>query len=79
DPQRSKAPFYQFGAISLIDCNAWYELDLVTGEVNRGDVTGHTAPCPEEEILTSAEAVELMVGFLRENDFDVGALEDVLP
>ena len=48
DPQRSKAPFYQFGTISLIDCNAWYELDLVTGDVNRGEVTGHTAPCPEE-------------------------------
>ena len=65
DPQRSKAPFYQFGTISLIDCNAWYELDLVTGNVSRGEVTGHTAPCPEQAMLSSAEAFALMVAYLK--------------
>ena len=79
DPQRSKAPFYQFGTISLIDCNAWYELDLVTGNVSRGEVTGHTAPCPEQAMLSSAEAFTRMVAYLKQNGFEVEALEEMRP
>ena len=75
DPQRSQAPFYQFGTINVIDCNVWYELDLATQSLTRGEVAGHTAPCPAEEVLTADEAYGLMVRYLRENGFEVEGLE----
>jgi arylsulfatase A-like enzyme len=75
DPQRSKPPFYQFGTINVIDCNVWYELDLADQSLSSGEVSGHTAPCPAEEVLTPEEAFELMVASLRENGFEVAELE----
>jgi hypothetical protein len=54
-------------------------MDLVTGNVNRGEVTGHTAPCPEEAMLSSEEAFALMVAYLKENGFEVEALEEMRP
>ena len=52
DPQRSQPPFYQFGTINVIDCKVWYELDLAEQSLTSGEVSGHTAPCPAEEMLT---------------------------
>ena len=75
DPQRSHPPFYQFGTINVFDCQVWYELDLVEHTVTSGEVSGYIEPCPEDEVLTSAEAYELMVGYLGENGFEVEALE----
>jgi arylsulfatase A-like enzyme len=75
DPQRSMPPFYQFGTVNVIDCNVWYELDLADQSLSSGEVSGHTAPCPVEEIITPTQAFELMVGYLRENGFEVGELE----
>ena len=75
DPQRSQPPFFQFGTISVIDCNVWYELDLADQSLTSGEVSGHTAPCPAEEVLTEDEAFELMVGYLRENGFEVEGLD----
>ncbi len=79
DPQRSQPPFYQFGTINVIDCQVWYELDLADQSLTSGEVSGHTAPCPAEELLTTSEAFELMVGYLGENGFEVETLEGISP
>lgn len=75
NPQRLSPPFYQLGAVSLIDCQRWYELDLVNMSLKSGDATGHTAPCPESDLLTLEQAYELLLAFMRENNYDISSLE----
>ena len=73
--QRSQPPFYQFGTINLIDCNRWYELDLDEPALTSGEVAGHTAPCPDEAVVSQAQAYALMLAYLREHGFAVESLE----
>lgn len=74
-PERLVPPFYQLGAVSVIDCQRWYELDLVKMTLSSGDIAGHTAPRPEDELLTLEQAYDLLLAFLRRYDYDISSLE----
>jgi hypothetical protein len=78
NPERLTPPFYQLGVVSVIDCQRYYEIDLIKMSLYSGEVIGHTAPCPEDELLTMEQAYDLMLAFMRENGYDVSSLE-VLP
>ena len=77
NPERLAPPFYQLGAVSLVDCQRWYELDLVNFTLTSGDAAGHTAPCPQAELLTLEQAYDLLLAFMRENNYDVSSLEEI--
>jgi hypothetical protein len=68
-------PFYQFGALSIIDCHKWRRLLLTERAWQTGEVLGHTAPCPEDELQTGQQIRKSMIDYLRENGFDVTSLE----
>ena len=75
DPERLAPPFYQLGAVSLVDCQRWYELDLANMSLTSGDAAGHTASCPQSELLTLEQAYDLLLAFMRENKYDISSLE----
>jgi hypothetical protein len=75
DMEKVQSPFYQVGQVSVVDCSHWFALDLVETSLTRGYVDGHTVPCPADEVLTNEQAYELLVGYLRDNGYDVSSLE----
>lgn len=76
-PEQNKPPFYQIGRVSIIDCQRWYELNLLQLSFNSGDIVRHSAPCTADQILTPQAAYDLLLQYLREHEFDVGSIEDI--
>lgn len=68
----SEPPFYQFGRISVVVCNQWFELDLTEKVISRGMVTGYTRACGSE--IDEAEALELIIEHLEGYGFDTASL-----
>lgn len=75
--EKRQPPFFQVGAVSVIDCQRWYELNLIDITMVSGDVLGHTTPCPIDELVTTAEAYDLLLGYLSENGYAIDALESL--
>ena len=75
NPERNQPPFYQVGAISVIDCQRWYELNLVRMWFISGDAVGHSASCSSSDTLTTQEAYDILLQHLRDYEFDVESLE----
>jgi hypothetical protein len=73
--EQVKPPFYQVGQVSVVDCSHWFALDLVETTLTRGYVDGHTVPCPAEEVLSTEQAYDLLLGYLRDHGYDVSSLE----
>ena len=76
-PERMQPPFYQVGEVSIVDCQRWYELSLVNMTLTSSDAIGHTAPCPEKELITYEQAFDLLLAYLRNYGYDVSSLEAV--
>jgi hypothetical protein len=74
-----KPPFYQFGGMSLIYCQKWYQLDLTNLGWQTGNVEGSTSACPPGSEITDEQAFQWIVEHLKDNGFDVSTLEHVTP
>jgi arylsulfatase A-like enzyme len=74
-PERIKPPFYQVGLLSIIDCQKWYELNLVHMTLSAGVTEGHSAPCPDNEVITAQQAYDLLLEYLAVNGYDTTSLQ----
>jgi hypothetical protein len=74
DSSQVKPPFYQFTSFNIINCEKWYQLDLVNLTWDSGDVPGHTNPCMEESLLTIDQIKDELGDYLSTNGFDISTL-----
>jgi len=74
DASGVKRLFYHLDFINVIDCNHWYQFDLIHFELMSGEVAGHTAPCDENSMLTLAQAKAELTKHLSDNGYDVSSL-----
>ncbi|NMC17326.1 MAG: sulfatase-like hydrolase/transferase, partial [Chloroflexi bacterium] len=68
----SEPPFYQFGRISVIVCDQWYDLDLVEMSMTHGNVTAYATPCSAQ--INESQALELITQHMQRYDFDTDTL-----
>lgn len=71
----SEPPFYQFGRISVIVCNQWFELDLTEKVLSKGMVAGYTRACGSE--TNEAHALRLIIEHLDRYGFDITTLREL--
>ncbi|HSQ17937.1 MAG TPA: sulfatase/phosphatase domain-containing protein, partial [Anaerolineales bacterium] len=76
-PELRQPPFFQVGAVSVLDCQAWYELSLVKLSFTTGEAVGHSAPCPEESLITANQAYAYLIEYLKEHGYAVDSLEGI--
>jgi len=69
----SEPPFYQFGRISVVACNQWYELNLTTMTLDSGMVTSYTRACGVA--IDPVEALNLINTHLKGYGFDTETLK----
>ena len=70
-----KPPFYQFGYITIIECDHWNRLNLINGyRFEQGSISSYNSQCPKNPI-SDKEVIELMVKHLKDNQFDTKTLE----
>ena len=74
-PELRQPPFFQVGAVSVLDCQAWYELSLVKLTFTMGEVVGHSSPCPGAELITVQQAYDLLLVYLQEYGYAVDSLD----
>ena len=72
----SKAPFFQFGRISVVECDQWFELDLTEKTLKSGVVVDHSGACPLE--TDSRSAISLIIQHLQQYGFDASSLQVLL-
>ncbi|NTW44095.1 MAG: sulfatase-like hydrolase/transferase [Anaerolineaceae bacterium] len=71
-------PFYQFGKISIIDCDRFYELHLEDGfNLESSTIANYETQC-DYQVESDTEAVRLMIDHLAQNKFDISTLEEWL-
>jgi hypothetical protein len=70
----SRPPFFNLRAVSVVICHRSFRLELPSNKLWPSEVSGHTAPCADEEIPDPAEVRALIVDHLRENAYDVSSL-----
>jgi hypothetical protein len=75
DRSRDKPPFYQFGFIQVVVCQKMYTLILNTGQWSQTDVVGHTAPCAEDTLPSSAQVRNIALDHLLFYGFDISSLK----
>jgi hypothetical protein len=75
DTSKITPPFYQFGAIRMIVCDQFYEVNLNENKWVQGQVIDHTAPCDPTTLPTLEEAKAEIIEHLVERDFDVSSLK----
>ena len=66
-PDTIKPPFYQFGSLSVIQCQNWFTFDLQKMTVSQGMVTNYVNPCPADS-LDSLEVIRGKVGKILTRD-----------
>ncbi|MEL7591106.1 MAG: sulfatase-like hydrolase/transferase [Anaerolineaceae bacterium] len=71
----SEPPFFQFGRISVIVCNQWFELDLTDQVMSRGMVAGYTRACGQQ--IDDARALDLIIEHLENYGFDITTLRSL--
>lgn len=71
----SEPPFFQFGRISVVVCNQWFELDLTEKVISRGMIAGYTRACGQE--IDDARALELITEHLESYGFDTATLRSM--
>ena len=73
DSSRSKPPFYSLGRLNATIGNRTFALDVNTGNVATGVVTGHTQPWSEGQGPSLAEAREILFRHLEANGYEIPA------
>jgi membrane-anchored protein YejM (alkaline phosphatase superfamily) len=71
---RVKAPFYQFTFFNVIDCQKWYRLNLIDMTWDSGNVSDHTRPCTEDNLLSMDQIKDALAEYLSTNGFDISTL-----
>jgi hypothetical protein len=74
DPTREKSLFYHLDFLNAIDCNHWYQFDLIHFELMSGEIAGHTSPCEEDSMLTLEQAKAELTRHLSDNGYDISLL-----
>ncbi len=71
-------PFYQFGKISMIDCDRFYELQLDGGfNLVSSTIENYETQC-DYQVTSDREAIRLMIEHLAQNKFETSTLEEWL-
>jgi tetratricopeptide (TPR) repeat protein len=68
------APFYTMATLSMVRCHTWYLLSLADSVMTSQEVEGHTAPCPEDGVLSEQEARALIVDHLVQHGYAADGL-----
>ena len=74
----SKAPYYQFGKMSVILCNHYYLLNFYKSSLSDSSVRYYAGNCPTDA-PSRAEAMSLILKHLQEYGFDTSELEKITP
>jgi arylsulfatase A-like enzyme len=69
-----KPPFFQFSFFNIINCQNWYQFDIITKTWESGEVPGHTMPCASDKLLSMEEIEEALAEYLVSNRFDISTL-----
>jgi phosphoglycerol transferase MdoB-like AlkP superfamily enzyme len=72
----SVAPFYQFGKISVVQCDTWYMLNMQTHVLSHSKVMPYSDRCGTTS-LSSEQALILLKEHLAAYGFDISSLDDV--
>lgn len=70
---KSTAPFYQYGRMSVILCDTWYELDTTELIMTQGKINGHVGDC-QEQSGSMEEALELLSQHFKDYGYDPSSL-----
>ncbi len=75
DPNYSFPPFFQFGQISIVDCNRHYTLKLRNGfNLQSSTIENYSTPC-QPALSSDAEIIRLMIDHLKKYKFNTSTLE----
>ncbi|KFA91491.1 sulfatase [Archangium violaceum] len=64
-------PLYGLSTVSAVVCDQWWTLQLKTGELQKGKVSGHTAPCAEASLPADPDIRRTILTHLRERGFEL--------
>ncbi len=71
-PQKNlKPPFYQFGALTIIQCQNWYQVDLQKSILTYGELESYEYPCPVDVLDTKVEIQKRVADLLSERGFSL--------
>jgi arylsulfatase A-like enzyme len=73
----SVAPFYQFGKMTVVECDAAYTLNLQTLVLSGGKIRPYIGTCPAEG-LDATRALLLIREHLKANGFDITLLNNIV-
>lgn len=73
----SVAPFYQFGRMSVILCDTWYELDTTNLVMTSGKVKGYSRDC-QDQSGSMQEALNLISSHFEEYGYDAKTLQQTI-
>lgn len=74
---KSTEPFYQFGRMSVILCDTWYELNTTELVMTQGKVNGHVGDCLAES-GSMEEALELLSEHFKNYGYDPSSLSQTV-
>lgn len=61
---------YKLSSYNVINCQRWYNLNLIDLTWSFGDIPDHSSPCLEENLLTLEQASDVLAEYLLSNNFD---------
>ncbi|GAP20840.1 sulfatase [Leptolinea tardivitalis] len=74
DPRKIFPPFYQFGEITLINCEKWYKLSLAQNIFTTGLVFGSKENCSQDEQLDDQQVYFLLKHRLETDGFNTSSM-----
>ena len=76
DEEAAKPPFYQFGELTMVDCDHFYSLSLRNPfKIQMSTIDGYYTPC-KYVAASEGQAFQLMIEHLNHNQFDTSSLEE---
>jgi arylsulfatase A-like enzyme len=70
-----KPPFYQFGFVSMIDCDQWYQLNLVDSfSFVKSKIDSYNTSCSNRQ-KSDVDVLNQIEEYLKENRFDTSTLD----
>lgn len=68
-----KPPFYQFGKVTAIQCQKYFQYNLTNMKKSEGEVSDYVNPCPPTDLVSADEVWETVGQYLIEQGFDLPA------
>lgn len=62
-------PYYGAATATLVQCDRWWDINLVNHAMRTGEVAGHTASCTAGVGLQNADAERILTEHLQQNQF----------